>query len=130
MRRVPGRAANEVVKKGHANSEPVRHLLEDAGLRAVGHNGIDFEAANHGARMQDQRVGPRQPQPFRRELVEQNIFLRRDGWLVDSLGLHAQHDDRVRAFERVFDAQDPSHVGSQRLEFAGHPHGRATQSDA
>ena len=65
MGRVDGRAADQMVEKSHAHGEAVGHLLEHAGLRAVGDDRIDFEAANHGARVQHEGVGPREAQALR-----------------------------------------------------------------
>src|SRR5271154_2221099 len=51
MRRVNGRASDEMVEQCHAHGEAVGHLFEHAGLRAVGNGRIDFKAANHGPGM-------------------------------------------------------------------------------
>src|SRR5579859_4968943 len=48
-----GGAGNQFEKNGHAHGEAVGDLLENAGLQAVGDSGIDFEAANHRAGMQN-----------------------------------------------------------------------------
>ena len=60
MGRIGCCAADEVVEKGHANREAVGDLFEHAGLRAVGDGGVDFQAANHRAGMQHQRIGLRE----------------------------------------------------------------------
>src|ERR1700678_109330 len=51
-----GRAADEVIKQGHANREAIRYLVENTGLRTIGDCSIDFETTNHGTRMQNQRL--------------------------------------------------------------------------
>src|ERR1700719_719316 len=74
VRRVGRRATDEVIKKRHAYGEAVRHLFEHARLRAVGHVGIDFKAANHRARVKHRGALARKPQAFACELIAQNIF--------------------------------------------------------
>src|ERR1700690_272615 len=69
MRRVCGSAADEMVKQSHADGEAVRHLLEHAGLRPISHCGINFQAANHGAGMQHQRIRTREAQALSCKLV-------------------------------------------------------------
>src|SRR5277367_4217539 len=129
-RRFHSRAADEMVKQGHAYGEAVGDLFEHAGLRAVGNRAINFQAANHGPGMQHQRAGPRELQALRRELVAQNIFLGGERGFVQALGLHAQGDDHVRAVESFFDARNAANVGRQSFQFARHPHRGTTQSDA
>src|SRR5579885_1899726 len=63
MSSVFGRAGHEQIKNRHAHGHAVGHLFEHAGLRAVRDVRSDFNAAVHGARMQDNRIGTRQPQP-------------------------------------------------------------------
>src|SRR6185369_2467343 len=46
-----GRAAAHVVEHGHPDGDPVFHLLQDVGLRAVGHRGGEFHAAVDRTRM-------------------------------------------------------------------------------
>ena len=76
-----------------------------------------------------ERLRLRQPQALRRELVLQNIFFGGNRRFVDTLRLHAQHDDHIRAVQRFFDSQYAAHVRRQALEFARHPHGRPAQRD-
>ncbi len=75
MGRVDGRAADQMIEKGHANGEAVGDLLEDAGLRAVRDDRIDFEATNHRAGMEHERVGTRKAQALGRELIAEDVFL-------------------------------------------------------
>src|ERR1700722_2170096 len=122
-------AADQVIEQRHANGEAVGDLIEDAGLRTVGDGGIDFEAANHGPGMQDQRVGPSQFQPRGGELVSQNVFFGGDGRFVQPFGLHPQDNDGVGGLQRIFDARNAADIGREGFEFARHPHGRAAQGD-
>src|SRR5277367_4008303 len=57
MGRISSSAADQMVEQGHAYREAVGNLFEHAGLRAVGDRGIDFQAADDGAGMQDESVG-------------------------------------------------------------------------
>ena len=45
------------IEKSHAHGDAVGDLFENAGLRAVGDFGRDFDAAIHRAGMQDERIG-------------------------------------------------------------------------
>ena len=92
-----GRAADEVIQKGHANRKAVGDLIEHAGLGPVGDGRINFKAANHGSGMQNEGFGICELQPLRGELVTENIFFGGDRGLVKAFRLHAQDDDGVRA---------------------------------
>ena len=63
--------------------------------------------------------GPRAAQPFRRELVQQDVFVQRQRRLVQPFLLHAQHDHHVGAFERLFDARRAAHAGSRHSNSRG-----------
>src|SRR5579862_600115 len=130
MGRVHGSAADQVIEKRHAHGEAVGHLLEDAGLRAVGNSGIDFEAANHRAGVQHEGVGAREAQALGRELIAEDVFLGGERGLVKALGLHAQDHDDVGAIERVFDAGGAAQARGHIFEFARHPHRGAAERDA
>src|ERR1700722_16340481 len=121
-----GRAADEVIQKGHANRKAVGDLIEHAGLGPVGDGRINFKAANHGSGMQNEGFPICELQPLRCELVTENIFFGGDSGFMKPFGLHAQDDDGVRAGEGVFDSRDATNVGSEGFEFAGHPHRRTT----
>ena len=125
-----GGAADEMVEQGHADGEAVGDLFEDAGLRAVRDGIVNFQAANHWARMQNQRAGTRELQSLRRELVAQNVFLGGERGFVQAFGLHAQRDDYVCAIERLFDARNAAHVGCESFQLARHPHRGAAQRGA
>ena len=64
MRTALRRANHKIIEDGHAHGHAVGHLFEHGPLRAIGHCGSDFGATIHRARMQDQCVGPREPQAF------------------------------------------------------------------
>src|SRR6202049_5034277 len=98
-------ASGHQEKQGHAHGEAVGDLFENAGLRPVGDGGINCEAPDHGTRMQNERIGPRQPQAFRRQLVLQDVFVDRQRRFVQAFLLPAQRQNDVRAFERFGDAR-------------------------
>src|SRR5579863_7368932 len=52
-------AGDQQEEQSHANGEPVGYLLQNARSRPIGHGGIDFQAANHGAWVEHQRARPR-----------------------------------------------------------------------
>src|SRR5882724_3158592 len=81
-------ASGHQKKQGHANGQAVRDLFQHAGLRPVSDSRINFEAAYHGAGMQHQRIGPRQTQALRRELILQNIFIDWQRGFVQAFLLH------------------------------------------
>ena len=60
MGRVRRCAADQMVEQGHAYREAVGDLLEHGGLRPVGHGGVNFQAANDRAGMQNERVRTRE----------------------------------------------------------------------
>src|ERR1700676_763951 len=118
-------ASGHQKKQGHAHGEAVGDLFQNAGLRPIGDGGINFEAPDHGTRMQNERIGPRKPQAFRRQLVLQDVFVDRQRRFVQAFLLHAQRQNDVRAFERFGDARDAANRGAfrpQAFQFAGQPH--------
>ncbi len=66
---LPRPRPDQMVEQGHADGEAVGDLFEHAGLRAIGNDAINFQAAVHGTGMQHQGAGPRELQALRRELV-------------------------------------------------------------
>src|ERR1039458_7263229 len=126
MRRVRGRACEKMVEQCHAHGETIGDLFEHARLRTVGHGGIDFEASNHRARMQDEGFGTREAQTLRGELVAGDVFLGGKGRLVNALGLNAQDHDDIGSIERLFDARCAANPWRKAFELARHPHRRAT----
>ena len=68
------RSAHQQKEQRHAHRDPVSHLFEHAGLRAVGHLRRDLQAAIHRPGMQHDRVWLRVPQPLGVQLIQQNIF--------------------------------------------------------
>ena len=54
--RIRRSGANQQEQQRHAHGQAVGDLFEHAGLRPVGHRGIDLQAANHRPGMQHQRV--------------------------------------------------------------------------
>ena len=103
MRRISRRAADKMVEQRHAYGEAVGHLFKHSALRTIGHDGINFETANHRAGMQHERVRPREPQAFVRELVAKNIFRAGKRRFMQAFRLNAQDDDDVRSVEPFFD---------------------------
>ncbi len=130
MRSIGSGAADELEKQSHAHGEAIGDLLEDAGLRPVGDGGINFQAANHWARMQNNGVGLGAAQALGRELVAQNIIVERNGRLVNALGLHAQNHDHVGAGEGFFDLRLAADIGRETFQLARDPHGRTAERDA
>src|ERR1700722_9516154 len=118
-----------MVEKSHTNLEAVGNLLQDARLGAIGNARIDFQAADHGTGMQNERVFSGEAQALGRELKLQNIFFGREGRFVETLSLHAEHDDYVGAVERFIDMRDAADTWSERFQFARHPHGGSAQGD-
>src|SRR5580658_2621906 len=94
MGRVRGSAADEMVEQGHADRQAVGNLFEHAGLRTVGHGGIDLESANDGPGMKHERFRLCELQPRGSELKLRYVFVGCERGLMNALGLHAQdHDD-------------------------------------
>src|SRR6476646_10843926 len=132
MSAVAGIAGDQEIENRHAHGDAIGDLLENAGLRAVSDFGRDFDAAIHWARMEDECIGLGALEAFGVELVAVNVVVGADGWLMLSLGLHAQHDDDVGVLQRFFDFVDAAD-GSARsdfFQFAGNPHGRAAKREA
>src|SRR6202046_2570389 len=119
-----------MVKKAQEMGQAVGHLLENAGLRSIGNTRIDFQAAIHGAGMQNQRIRTREPKTLGRELVLQYIFLGSERGLVKALGLHTKDDDYVGAIERFVDVRHASNIRCKRFQLARHPHGRTVRIDS
>src|SRR3989449_9828996 len=125
-------AADEQEKQGHAHCQAVGHLLEDAGLRAVGDFRSELDAAVHGPGMQHQCAGFCQFQARRRDLVKKNVIVEGERRLVEPFLLDAQQMHDVGAFERFLDARyaaNPRSLWSDGFQFPRNPHGRATQRE-
>src|SRR5712691_2912096 len=122
-------AADEEIKNGHANGDAVGDLLQDAGLRSIGDLRRDFNAAVDRPGMKDDGVAAGAPQPLRVELVEKNVIVGGKRGLVQAFGLDAQHEDDVRAFQRLLDPVDAANrrPGCDFFKFARYPHGRAAK---
>src|ERR1700693_3854269 len=114
-----------MVEKRHTNREAVRNLLEDARLRPIGNARIDFQAADHGSGMQNERVFPCKAKALGRKLKLQNILLGRERRFVKALCLYAQYDHYIGAVERFIDMRYAANIRSERLQFARRPHGRS-----
>ena len=76
--------------------------------------------------MEDDGVPVGAAQPLVVELVEKDVIAGGKRRIVQPLGLHAQHDDDMRAFQGFF---DPVHAANRRaggnlLEITRNPHGR------
>src|SRR5712691_261820 len=56
--------SNQQIENGHAHRHSVRNLFENAGLRAVGHLGRNFDTAIHRTGMQNKRARLGEFQPF------------------------------------------------------------------
>src|ERR1700726_4246820 len=72
------RAGGHQEKQPHADRGSIGDLFQHAGLRAVGTSGINFETPDYGAGMQHERIGPRQAQALRCELVLQDVLIERE----------------------------------------------------
>ena len=114
--RVRRRAAHKMEEQSHAHGEAVGDLLENAGLRTVGDGRIDFQAADHWAGMQDDRVGLGAAQALGRELIAQDVFVHRNGRLVDSLGLNAKDHHHIGVFQCFFDPRDAPDIWREAFE--------------
>ena len=106
MGSVGGSAADQMVEQGHADREAVGDLLEHSGLRAVGHGGIDFQAADDRPGMEYERFRLRELQARGRQLELRNVFVGRERGFVDAFRLHAQHHDDIGAAQAFFHAVD------------------------
>src|SRR6266571_3664404 len=125
-------AADEQEKQRHAHRQAVGHLLEDAGLRAVGDFRSKLDAAVHGAGMQHQCAGFGQFQARRRDLVKKNVIVEGERRFVEPFLLDAQQMHDVGAFERFLDAcyaANTRSLWSDGFQFARNPHGRATERE-
>ncbi len=109
--------------------QTVGDLLENAGLRSIGHGGINFQAAHDRAGMQNQSVRSREPQARGSELIACDVFLGRERRLVNALRLDAQNHDDVRAIERFVNPVGDAQVRGELFEFATDPHRRAAKRD-
>src|ERR1700680_389021 len=129
MWRVDRSSADQMVEKSHAHGEAIGHLIEHARLRTIRYGGINFEAADHRSRMENECIVPREPQPLRGELVAENVLLGGERWFVNSFRLHAQHDDHVCAVERFFNSRRAPQAACQVVELARHPHRWSAECD-
>src|ERR1700676_402698 len=114
----------------HAHRETVGHLIEHAGLRAVGNLRRNFDPAIHRAGMQHERVGASAPQAFRAELRQQDVVLGRKCRFVQAFRLHAQNKNHIRTLQRFFDPKDTANRRSRWsdfLELLRDPHRGAAQ---
>src|SRR6266568_4896263 len=102
MRSAVGCARNHQVKNGHAHGHADRHLLKHARPRPIRHVRRNLDSPVNWPRMQHNRVPMRALQPFRIELIEQNVVVRRKRRIIQPLRLHPQHADDVRILERLF----------------------------
>src|SRR6202790_2246372 len=130
MRAFFRRAYGQEIQHRHAHRYPVGHLFDDAGLRAVGHFRRDLDAAIHRPGMQHDGVRLCAAQSLRAQLIEKDVVARGKRRLVQALGLHAQHQNHVRAFERFLDAKHAPDLCALRadvLEFPRNPHRRTAQ---
>ena len=125
-----GGTGNQFEKNGHAHGEAVGDLLENAGLQTVGDGRIDFEAANHRARMQNDGVGVGKANARGRELITQNIFVGGKRRLVEAFLLDTKRHDDVGAFKGFFQARNTANARREGFEFARKPHGGAAERDA
>src|SRR5690348_3160686 len=100
----------------HANGNAVGDLFEDAGLRAIGNIGSDFDSAVHRAGMENDGVRLGVAEACGVELVEQNVIAGGKSGFVQAFGLHAQGDDDVGAGERFFDAEDAADRSAGRAD--------------
>ena len=82
---------------------PLRDLLEDGRLRAVGYAGGNLKAANDGAGMQDDGRGSVRGQALAGELVVGLVLFEIELQAGEPLGLNAQHHDHLRLAQRSFE---------------------------
>src|SRR6266850_3460282 len=91
-------AAGQQIENSHANRHPVGDLFEHTRLRPIGDFRRNLDAAVDRAGMEDDGVPVREPEPGGAQLVQKNVIVRGERWIVKPLCLHAQHDDDVRPF--------------------------------
>src|SRR5438445_4748070 len=122
-------AADQQIKDGHAYCDPVRHLLQHARLRSIRHVGRNLDSAIDRTGMQDNRVAVGTPQPLGIELVEQDVIVRRERRIVQPFGLHAQHHNDVRVFQRFLHPVNAANLRARRnlLQLRRHPDRRPAQ---
>jgi hypothetical protein len=128
-----GSANNQQIEKGHAHSDAVRHLLKDAGLGAISDLGRNLGAAIHRTRMENDSIRLGAAEAFGVELVKEHVIRCGKGRFVETLGLDAEDEDNVGAFEGFFDTEDAANGSGGRTDFfelAGDPHSGTAECEA
>src|SRR5580704_5295744 len=126
-------ANHQQVKNGHAHRHSVGHLFKYGGLRPIRNFRGNFRAAIDGTGMQNQSIRLGELHAFGMQLVQEQIIIVRERRLVQSLGLHSQHDNHVGAIQRLFHSVHAPYRRPRRsnfFEFARNPHGWTTQREA
>src|SRR5467141_1791253 len=125
-------AAGQQIENSHANRHPVGDLFEHTRLRPVGDFRGDFDASVDRAGMQNNGVPVGAAEPLSVELIEKDVIVGGKRRIIQPLRLHAQHDDHVRAFQRLL---DPVHAANRRarcdfFQLSRNPHCRSAQREA
>src|SRR5580704_3164853 len=110
----------------HAHGDPIRDLLEDAGLRTVSDFRSDLHPAIHRAGMENDGVGLGEAQALGAELIEKNVVCGGKRGFVKALGLYAENQHDVGIFQSFFDSEDAANRSAGRanaIQFARNPHG-------
>src|SRR5579883_2995626 len=126
-------ADDEKIEQRHTDGDAIGDLLENDGLRAVRDFGSDFDAAIHRPGVQNYGTGLGLAEARGIELIAENIVFRRDGRLVQPLGLHPQHDNHVGILDGFLDAKHATNGRVRRpdaFEFARNPHRGAAEREA
>src|SRR5580704_4539511 len=114
----------------HAHRQAVGNLFQDARLRAIGHGGIDLQAPNHWSGVKHKRTRAGNLEALGRKLIQHDVFVERQGRLMQPLLLHAQNNDHVGSLERLLDPRAAPHAVAKALKLTGQPHGWAAESEA
>src|SRR5581483_9141996 len=107
--------AGERFQHRHAHYHSHFDLLADQRLRAVGDDGVDFDAPVHRARMHHERIGLGVSELLLVEPEVVEIFAaRRHERAVHALALQTEHHDDVSAFEAL--AHVAGHLDAHALD--------------
>src|SRR5215813_2713170 len=132
MRAILRSTDSQQIQNRHTNCYSVRDLFENAGLRTIGHFRRDFDSSIHRTWMQHDGVWFSNLQTLGVQLIAENVVIRRNGGLIESLSLYAKHYDYVRALQGFFDAMNASNrrAGSNPFELSRNPHRRPAKSES
>src|SRR6266550_210385 len=96
--------AREQVEHRHANRHAIRNLFQNHAVWTIGHIGVDFDAAIHRARVQDQDVTRCAIESLARDSEDAVVFSRRR-YIArgHSLELETQDVQRLGPLDRFLD---------------------------